>query len=115
MRQVKGHVCFIHSHQNVLFEKQTFRLLCGSPHQRTRTKNTQTNLYKTLQKIAAVQHFKIGWELGVHVHPLLGGCVQPVDHTRAVACHVLGSGGGADFSCTMPPKHSIDGTQSWSQ
>ena len=33
----------------------------------------------------------------MHVHPLPGGYVQPVSHTRAVACHVLGSGGGTDF------------------
>ena len=26
-----------------------------------------------------------------------GGYVQPVGHTQVVACHVLGSGGGADF------------------
>ena len=33
----------------------------------------------------------------MHVHPLPGGYVQPVGRTWAVACHVLGSGGGADF------------------
>ena len=33
----------------------------------------------------------------MHMHPLPGGYEQPVGHTRAVACHILGSGGGADF------------------
>ena len=48
-------------------------------------------------KLQLFNKSKIGLELGVHVHPLPGGYVQPVGHTREVACHVLGSGGGADF------------------
>ena len=87
---------FVHSHQHVLFDNnQTIRLLCSSPHQCTRqNKPIYTKQHIKLQLFS---NSKIGQELGVHAHPLPGGYVQPVGHTRAVACHVLGSGGGADF------------------
>ena len=48
-------------------------------------------------KLQLFNNPKIGRELGVHMHPLPRGYVQPVGHTRAVACHVLDSGGGTDL------------------
>ena len=85
---------FVHSHQHVLIK----RFGCYAAALISVQDRTDKPIYtKQHIKLQLFNNKKIGRELGVHVHPLPGGYVQPVGHTRAVACHVLGSGGGADF------------------
>ena len=69
---------FVHSHQHVLFDNN---------------QTTDQPIYtKQHIKLQLFNNSKIGRELGVHVHPLPGGYVQPV----------LGSGGLSDAVRKFP-------------
>ena len=83
---------FVHSHQHVLFVSAAMRHAALISVQDRTDKPIYTKQHIKLQLF---NNSKIERELDVHIHPLPGGYVQPVCHTRAVACHVLGSGGGA--------------------
>ena len=82
----------------LLYENKRFKLSaamqqCSSVVQEHRTDN------QNIMKLQLFNNSKIVRNFGVHVRPFPGGydIVQPVGHTWAIACHVLGSGGGADF------------------